>query len=103
MQLTIDSTESIDKVLPAVGAMFGVHVQVAPPSTDAAAAAPEASQPSGSRRGGRKRTAQRPSSRGRRSKGDDSALVREWAKANGFQVADRGRISEAVRNAYRAA
>ena len=29
--------------------------------------------------------------------------IRRWAKANGFQVGDRGRISDTVRSAYRAA
>lgn len=29
--------------------------------------------------------------------------VRQWAKANGYEVSDRGRISAAVREAYEAA
>jgi hypothetical protein len=35
--------------------------------------------------------------------GDDSAAIREWAKENGHQVSERGRISAAVRDAYAAA
>ncbi len=104
MQLTIDSTESIDRVLPAIGAMFGVRVQVTPSSTDTAAAAPADNKPITRRRAVAKRTARKqPSPRARAGKADDSALVREWARANGFRVADRGRISAAVRTAYRAA
>lgn len=33
-------------------------------------------------------------------RGDDSVAVRAWAAQNGFQVADRGRISRAVIDAY---
>ena len=47
---------------------------------------------------------------GRRTRGTgaaapakDSAKVREWARGNGYEVADRGRISAEIRNAYDAA
>jgi len=108
VQLTIDSSESIDKILPAVGAMFGVEVQVTPSSTAGAtgnsAQTPTEDKPSPRRRGATKRTpAKQSGSRSRGRKDDDSALVREWARANGFRVADRGRISAEIRNAYRAA
>lgn len=33
----------------------------------------------------------------------DNTRIREWAKANGHEVSDRGRISEDVRAAYEAA
>ncbi|WP_406135564.1 Lsr2 family protein [Streptomyces sp. NBC_01089] len=33
----------------------------------------------------------------------DTATIRAWAKGNGFQVNDRGRVSAAVREAYRKA
>ncbi|MFJ3405511.1 Lsr2 family protein [Promicromonospora sp. NPDC090134] len=37
----------------------------------------------------------------RRSRsGSDTAAVREWAKANGYTVSDRGRISAEVQDAY---
>lgn len=35
-----------------------------------------------------------------RSKGGDLSKVREWARANGYQVSDRGRISQEVQDAY---
>lgn len=35
--------------------------------------------------------------------GDENAAVREWAKANGQTVSERGRISGQVRDAYVAA
>ena len=40
--------------------------------------------------------------RGRR-RSADSAAVREWARTNGYEVSDRGRISQALREAYAAA
>ncbi|MFI9488201.1 Lsr2 family protein [Promicromonospora sp. NPDC052451] len=37
----------------------------------------------------------------RRSRsGSDTAAIREWAKANGYTVSDRGRISAEVQDAY---
>ena len=42
--------------------------------------------------------------RGRSAGGDGSAReVREWARANGYQVSDRGRVPSEVVEAYRAA
>jgi hypothetical protein len=52
-------------------------------------------RPDSSRRSGGARKAARSSS----SAGD----IREWAKANGFDVSERGRISSEVREAYGAA
>src|SRR5689334_11802186 len=46
------------------------------------------------------------SSRGRSrpaSSKNDLQAVREWARANGFEVSERGRISTAIQEAYRAA
>lgn len=38
-----------------------------------------------------------------RTDADELAKIREWAAANGYEVAARGRISQAVRDAYAAA
>ena len=35
-----------------------------------------------------------------RSSSGDSARIREWARGQGFEVPDRGRISGAIRKAY---
>jgi hypothetical protein len=49
------------------------------------------------------------SGRPRRGKGrapvaePDTAAVREWARANGFDVSDRGRVSSKIREAFLAA
>lgn len=48
-------------------------------------------------RGRGRRSAAAPAGKG------DSALVRKWAAANGYEVSPRGRISAEVRAAYEAA
>lgn len=40
------------------------------------------------------------SSSSSRSNSGELAKIREWARANGHQVSDRGRISQKVRDAY---
>ncbi len=49
------------------------------------------------------RTTVRQAARRGRSSGSDAQVVREWAKANGLEVSERGRISAEVRQAYDAA
>jgi hypothetical protein len=51
------------------------------------------------------RVGARPSGAPRRTGTDRAQLakIREWAKENGFQVSDRGRISSEVMNAFEAA
>jgi Lsr2 len=49
------------------------------------------------------KTAARGSARHRRHDGTDLAAVREWARANGHSVSDRGRIPAAILEAYAAA
>jgi len=46
------------------------------------------------RRAGRRRTSAASSS------GDDRATIRQWARENGYEVSDRGRISAAIVEAY---
>lgn len=54
-------------------------------------------------RGGRRRSAASGSGR-RRSGGAGSASeIRTWARENGYEVSERGRVSEEVRSAYDAA
>lgn len=54
---------------------------------------------SGRSSSGRSSTSGRSSGR-RSSGGEDTAAIREWAKGNGYQVSERGRISAEVREAY---
>lgn len=50
--------------------------------------------------GGRRRTGSSPA---RSGGGEDLDAIRTWARANGHDVADRGRISSKVKEAYAAA
>lgn len=56
---------------------------------------------------GRRRAAKQSSGTGPRTRGaadrEQSAAVREWARTNGYQVSDRGRIPANVVEAYHAA
>ncbi len=51
--------------------------------------------------GGRRRTGGRPAARA--SAEASPAEIREWARANGYDVPSRGRVSAEVREAYAAA
>jgi len=104
VQIIIDSTEPLTKVLNVIGAVYGVELRSEAP---ASAAAPpvkrvRAASPRTGRRGGstrpqkRSRAAKRPST-------PDPAAVRTWAKENGQSVRDRGRVPAAVVEAYLAA
>lgn len=53
------------------------------------------------RSGGRRQTRRRGSGSG--GSAEDLSQIREWGRANGFQVSDRGRVSQEVRDAYAAA
>jgi hypothetical protein len=59
------------------------------------------------RLGGKSGSSRKPSSRSRSAGGGgggaDTATIREWAKANGHRVSERGRISAEVMAAYRTA
>lgn len=69
-------------------------------SDDNAAALRDAVAPyigAGRRVSGRRSTTSASSSR---SNSTELARIREWARANGHEVSDRGRISQKVRDAY---
>lgn len=53
------------------------------------------------RSGGRAAAGRKPAAR--RTSSDDNADIREWARNNGLQVSDRGRISAEIREKYAAA
>lgn len=56
----------------------------------------------GRRTGGRRNTSGGAAPRSENSR-EDLAKIREWARANGHKVSDRGRISTTVQDAYRKA
>lgn len=101
MQLTIDSSEPLDRVLEVIGALYGTRLarQEESPASTAAPAAETAAAP---RRAGATRPAQKGSAgRGTRASQDvDLQAVRAWAREQGHTVSARGRLSKALIDAY---
>lgn len=93
MQITIDSAEPLDRVLPVISALYGVELSV--PAAQPVEAAP-------ARRTRSPRAKQAAVRRSKRTEVKTSE-VREWARSNGHQVSDRGRIAAELVEAYRAA
>jgi nucleoid-associated protein Lsr2 len=119
MQLTIDSTEPLDRVLKVVSSLYGVELAVVSTS-EQPAREPSAPRTPTARRTQAQRTTKksapaapaRKAAAGngkptagnggsRRSSVSDLGAVRSWARANGFQVSDRGRVSNAVLQAFK--
>ncbi len=121
MKLTIDSTEALEDTLRLVGALYNVTLEVAAnpagdtgsstnSSTSTSSAAPRASTATSraprTARTTRKR--KRPATGRARSAASgrgqvDTATVRAWARENGYETADRGRVPAAVLTAYQQA
>ena len=55
------------------------------------------------RSGGRSHTRRAGRGGGAGASRDDLAKMREWGRANGFKVSDRGRVSKELQDAYAAA
>lgn len=109
MKLSIDSSDSLDDALRAVGALFGVTLQVAdttgaasggPAETPTAPARKTASRTAAGRGRGRSTGTGRRSA-GRRGRAPAATDVRQWARDNGMTVNSRGRIPASVLAAYR--
>jgi hypothetical protein len=96
MQLTIDSNESLGRVLEVVGSLYGVHLSV----VDAQVPAPSRATARTPARGSRRGSTRKPKRAAGRSTTTDLPAVRSWGRANGYQVSDRGRVSTAVLQAY---
>jgi Lsr2 len=107
VQLSIDSTEPLDKVLAVVGALYGVELIAAGPV--ASAAAPnvgtnaDTAQAAATGKALRKRQPAARRSRRAQAAKPDPVAVRAWARTNGHDVRDRGRVPAAVLTAYTAA
>ena len=115
MQVLIDSNDSLDHALAVVGSLYGVQVTVAD-SAQGSAEAPTAGD--GGRSGGgaavphvsrarRSNAARREAGGGRRRRTPGAGkanlgAVRAWARDNGYRVSDRGRVPQAVLDAYTA-
>jgi hypothetical protein len=112
MRLTVESTEPLDSVLRAVGALYGVQLVVA--GEPAASAAPVPARKTVSARTPkavvpkRQKAAKVPAIAaaarpiGRQSVAGQ-AEIRSWAQDAGLTVAARGRLSATITDAYRQA
>lgn len=108
MQLTIDSAEPLDRVLAVIGALYGVELTTPElPATKPAAKARSVSaikaEKAAAARTPRSRSATTRRPRRASATKPDPASVRAWAKANGHNVNDRGRVPAEVTDAYVAA
>jgi hypothetical protein len=102
MQLMIESNEPVDRVLQVVGALYGVELAVVTGPEAAGAESPALPEERGKpkslgRRGARKSASNQTRARqgtvpGSAGTGIDLAAVRSWARANGYDVSDRGRV-----------
>jgi hypothetical protein len=119
VQVTIDSSDPLDKALRVVSSLYGVELTVTEAGAPAAAAAEPA--PRTTRRPAKnaaKKTAKKAtkkaakaapaSGRPRRARratrsAQELVAIRAWARDNGYDVSDRGRVSNAVLAAYEAA
>jgi hypothetical protein len=111
VQITIDSTEPLEKVLKVIGALYGVTLGEATEGLvdrgsygaiprvartndkQSRVTSPSAKKTSRSTRSARRQSKTAP----------DAASVRTWAKANGHPVRNRGRVPASVTAAYLAA
>jgi hypothetical protein len=107
MQVTIDSAEPLERVLPVVAALYGVELTVTPREAVAGQARPASPAPkTGRSRRGRNAKQDAPAGTGRRrarragGAKPDPVVVRRWARANKFAVKDFGRVPAAVTAAY---
>lgn len=106
MQVTIDSTDPLEQVLPVIAALYGVELSVTPREVVAGRVTPPSSSPKSVRsRRGRPTKAAAPAGgvRRRARRGGakpDPGQVRSWARANGYAVKDFGRLPVALVAAY---
>ena len=105
MQLTLDSTEPLEHVLRVVESLYGVQLSITtkPPVVKPA---PSTGAKSRARRSLAARstaktagTAQRSASRNAAK--TDPAIIRNWARANGHAIRDRGRVPATILAAYK--
>lgn len=102
MQITVDSNDRLQDVLRIVGSLYDVELTVAGGDTSEAAAgqngARKRTSPKAATGGGARRRTRRAAGR---TDAPDLASVRAWAREHGHQVSDRGRVPNAVLDAYK--
>jgi hypothetical protein len=113
VKLTVDSSEPIEDAIRVLGALYGVRLVVADSAAERPRGTP-APTPRGTSAGRHKPTSQKGQSAGAASRVGKTrtqkvvsadgaagrAQVRSWARANGFTLADRGRVPAAIQSAY---
>jgi hypothetical protein len=107
MQLTIDSAEPLDHVLRVVESLYGVQLSATtktPPHKTARSSGARSTKPP-SRRSAPRSTA-KPAAATKRTAGrnaarTDPAIIRNWARANGHAIRDRGRVPATILAAYK--
>jgi Lsr2 protein len=104
-QITVDTKESLDSVLSLLSAAYGVNVGVVGESA-APAKATRGRRPGTGRRGRPAKAKAAPAKTARRGRRAGAAVssseVREWARAHGHTVSDRGRLPAPILEAYQA-
>ena len=113
VKLTIDSTDTLENTLRVVGALYNVTLEATGGSPTDAPSGPSTDEPApvaAPRSRSRSRTSQKRQPRARRARAAkngrarvDTADVRAWARASGYEIADRGRVSANVLTAYKQA
>lgn len=102
MQITVDSNDRLQDVLRLVGSLYDVELTVAGGGAPEAAAgqngARKRASAKGAAAGGPRRRTRRAANR---ADAPDLAAVRAWAREHGHQVSDRGRVPNAVLDAYK--
>src|SRR5215471_18097437 len=106
-QITVDTKESLDSVLSLLSAAYGVNVGVVGEGAAAAPAkATRGRRPGTGRRGRPAKAKAAPAKTARRGRRAGAAVssseVREWARAHGHTVSDRGRLPAPILEAYQA-
>jgi hypothetical protein len=105
-QITVDTKESLDSVLSLLSAAYGVNVGVVGEGAAPAKAAATRGRRPGARRGRPAKAKAAPAKAARRGRRTGAAVsssdVREWARAHGHTVSDRGRLPAPILEAYQA-
>lgn len=106
-QITVDTKESLDSVLSLLSAAYGVNVGVVGEGSGSASPAKATRGRRPGRRGRPAKAKAAPAKTARRGRRTGAAVnsseVREWARAHGHTVSDRGRLPAPIVEAYRAA
>jgi Lsr2 len=118
MQLTIDSTEPLDRVIRVVESLYGVQLSITAKTPAAKKAVAKkvagkkvAAKKVAAKKVAAKKVAAKKAARstatkraaGRSGAKTDPALVRSWARANGHTIRDRGRVPADILAAYQGA